>query len=377
MEKRGLTTIALVSLMLFSVFAVAPVSAELVCPPGMVSYWKFDEGSGTIAYDSVNENQGLIHGATWTTGRVDAALSLDGVDDYIEVADSPSLDITDAITLEAWIRPQEHTYIGWVISKGKAYHLGLDTDSYVNHVRFELQTSETSSIYTRSDGTVNLNEWNHIAVTVDSAALIFYINGIRDREILGRSVYGVSDYNLGIGASVYYGVGAFFNGIIDEVAIYNRSLLPEEIQQHYENGLSGLGYCEVTPTVSISADEFEYSPGDPMAITIDIANPIEDSVTFQWFWLVPQFSVCVPVMSVPIPAGYDDTFDFSFSIPDWGLTPFGNVFYVQLLDASGEVLDADCACWTYSPGGRAVIPSAKVNIEEEIINVIERVELPS
>ena len=46
-------------------------------------------------------------------------------------------------------------------------------------------------------------------------------------------------------------------------------------------------------------------------------------------------------MSSSIPAGYDDALDFSFTIPDWGSTPFGNVFYVQLLDASGEVLDGD------------------------------------
>lgn len=38
------------------------------------------------------------------------------------------------------------------------------------------------------------------------------------------------------------------------------------------------------------------------------------------------------VMSVPIPAGYDDTLDFGFAIPEWGPTPFGNVFYVQLLE---------------------------------------------
>jgi hypothetical protein len=127
------------------------------------------------------------------------------------------------------------------------------------------------------------------------------------------------------------------------------------------------------PSVSISTDEFEYTPGDTMTVTIDIANPTEDSVTFQWYWMVPQFSVCVPVMSSSIPAGYDDTLDFSFTIPDWGSTPFGNVFYVQLLDASGEVLDADAACWAYSPGG-VVMPAAGVNIGEEIKKTIKILE---
>ena len=134
-----------------------------------------------------------------------------------------------------------------------------------------------------------------------------------------------------------------------------------------------VGYEPEEPSVSISIDSFEYCPGDTMTVTLDIANPTEESVTFQWYWVVPQFSVCVPVMSAPIPAGYDDTFDFSFTIPDWGSTPFGNVFYVQLLDEDDEILDADAACWAYSPSGKA-IPAAEVDIAKEIKKTIERVE---
>lgn len=103
------------------------------------------------------------------------------------------------------------------------------------------------------------------------------------------------------------------------------------------------------PTVTIETDKFKYSPGDVMTITLAIANPTENSVMFQWYWGVPQYGVWVPVMSAPIPAGYDDTVDFSFPIPNWGPTPFGNVFYVRLRDASGKVLDTDVAYWLYSP----------------------------
>ncbi|MCK4348903.1 MAG: right-handed parallel beta-helix repeat-containing protein, partial [Thermoplasmatales archaeon] len=71
---------------------------------GLVACWHFDEGSGSIAYDSSdNDNDGIIHGATWTTGVSGKALSFDGVNDYVEVSDDDSLDITDAISIEAWI----------------------------------------------------------------------------------------------------------------------------------------------------------------------------------------------------------------------------------------------------------------------------------
>jgi len=138
-------------------------------------------------------------------------------------------------------------------------------------------------------------------------------------------------------------------------------------------------YDKISPpilTVSITTDEFKYSPSDTMTITLDISNPTEDSVTFQWYWGVPHYSIWSPVISSPIPPDYDDTLDFSLTIPDWGPTSFGTVFYVQLLDARGEVLDADATWWAYSPG-REAMPAAEVDITKEIEKTVKRIELPS
>ena len=137
--------------------------------------------------------------------------------------------------------------------------------------------------------------------------------------------------------------------------------------------LSSVEYTATTPTISITTDSFEYTPDDTMTITIDIANPTEDSVTLQWYWVVPQFSVCVPVMSSSIPTGYDDRLDFRFTIPNWGSTPFGNVFYVQLLDESGEVLDADVTWWAYSPSVVEAMRAEEVDIAKEIKKTVEKV----
>jgi len=184
--------------------------------PNLVGYWKFDEGEGNIAFDySGYKNNGTIKGANWTTGIINGALNFDGVDDYIDIADSDNLDIINAITISAWIKPNTYSYIKWVVSKANAYHLGLDSDSYLNHIRFELRTTPTGSIYSRSNGTVNLNEWNHIAVSANNTYNNFYINGILDRSIPGFTVYGVSNSNLAIGGLI------FFSGKIDEVKIYN------------------------------------------------------------------------------------------------------------------------------------------------------------
>ena len=58
---------------------------QAACPSGMVSYWNFDEGTGTTAYDAFGRNNGIFYnGPVWTTGKVGRALSFDGVDDYVQ-----------------------------------------------------------------------------------------------------------------------------------------------------------------------------------------------------------------------------------------------------------------------------------------------------
>ena len=77
------------------------------CPPGMVAYWKFDEGSGNTAHDSIGTNHGTIYEATWTTGQVGGALNFDNVNAYVDIPQSASLDLTQTMTFEAWIKAKD------------------------------------------------------------------------------------------------------------------------------------------------------------------------------------------------------------------------------------------------------------------------------
>jgi hypothetical protein len=88
---------------------------------GLVGYWPFDEGTGTIAYDkSGNNNNGtLLNGPTWTSGKVGGALSFDGVNDYVNVGTSTILkNITSSITMSTWAMLTSQTIVGTFISKG-------------------------------------------------------------------------------------------------------------------------------------------------------------------------------------------------------------------------------------------------------------------
>jgi hypothetical protein len=108
-------------------------------------------------------------------------LSFNGVNDYVEVPDSPSLDITEAITIEAWIYPvssPQPLYRAGIINKGGwdfgGYEMlmGHDIDGWKEPLEF---CTRTSCSYTKSR--IPLNQWTHVAATFDNTDAILYLNG--------------------------------------------------------------------------------------------------------------------------------------------------------------------------------------------------------
>lgn len=247
------------ALMVLSLMSLGLANAQ-TCPPGMVSYWKFDEGSGTTAGDSVNGNHGTIYGATVVDGKVGKALSFDGVDDYVSV---PTIDGGSSyfnngrFTLEAWVKETSRPrYDGVIVGGGWQYaDFMLQTGSWWQEIdNFTLRIGENCWTFVSlliSNELHNLNEWYHVVGTHDDSTHEnkLYVNG----KLVAS---GSGSWCRRSGYPVYIGRnegGSWFNGSIDEVAIYNRALTPEEIQLHYENSLNGLGYCEL-PTFSVEID---------------------------------------------------------------------------------------------------------------------------
>jgi hypothetical protein len=84
--------------------AFVSASAFAQTPPKAA--WGFEESTGTTTSDSSsNGNTGALSGPTWSAGRIGNALSFDGVNDRVEVADSDTLDFTTGLTISAWLKP--------------------------------------------------------------------------------------------------------------------------------------------------------------------------------------------------------------------------------------------------------------------------------
>ncbi len=201
---------------------------------GLVGYWNFEEGIGTVAHDSANNSDGNIYGASWTSGKVGNALNFDGINDYIDVGDIPILDISSAITLEAWAKTTLTTN-DTIISKdddhgNREYYLGLGYGVEVpGKVRWALKTTAFEDI--DSSESANDGQWHHIAATYDGSYLRTYIDGIEDSNspIVQTGFIPNTNASFRIGAMSDIGYEQYFQGTIDEVRIYNNALTQDEI----------------------------------------------------------------------------------------------------------------------------------------------------
>ena len=177
---------------------------------------------------SQNGNNGTIYGATWTAGRVGQALSFDGDDDYVDCGAGTSLDITDAITIEAWVKWGGSTgTFQSIVGKENAYTLYSN-----NNNKLDLWLYQGGWTKVTSTTTLTTNTWQHVTATYNgSSSGEIYLNGtsIKQSDVSGN--IGISVYSLSIGDKS--SVGFSFKGSIDEVRIYNRALSAEEIRQRY------------------------------------------------------------------------------------------------------------------------------------------------
>ncbi|MCB9333943.1 MAG: DNRLRE domain-containing protein, partial [Lewinellaceae bacterium] len=208
-------------------------------PNPLVCHLEMEEGSGTTLVDSspYGNDASTVGNPTWTTGVVGQALNLDGSTQYATVPDAASLDITTAITLAAWIKPAGSAFsTQYIIKKAtqggtNGYELSLSTLGEV-FVRFnQAASANTYRLNSITTYPLNSSAWMHIAATFDqnTGLIKLYINGAQEGgDLPGPAAIATNNLALGIGAQPD-GVSKF-NGMLDDVRVYNKALTLGEIQ---------------------------------------------------------------------------------------------------------------------------------------------------
>ncbi len=246
-------------------FSAAPPAhaAGLSLPPnnlGLVGYWSFNEGSGSIAHDfSGNGNTGtLVNSPTWTTGKLGQALSFNGTSQYVNLGNSAPLQITGVITLSAWVNVSSFPAIdtgvepygnGYIIGKGydstyEGYYLRI---FHKSDGTYHLQSgsygggTNSNTDWTFSTGTWKTGTWHHVVGLYDGSNWKLYFDGVAVSST--AAAYGAltTAKSAFIGATDIAGtIRRYFTGTIDDVRVYNRALGAAEVQALYKSGLAKL-----------------------------------------------------------------------------------------------------------------------------------------
>jgi len=219
--------------------------------PSVVLYFSFDKEEGNTVSDlSGNGNDGSVQNAEWVSGKYGHALEFDGATAHVMVAPNATLDLTDAMTLMAWIYKSEFLPGNngeTIISKKQSGAYCLEVSGWENRSPEKLSTEpRISGTYhpLASPEPVPLNRWVHTAVTYDGDSLRMYIDG----ELVAEGNWpGKIDTNT---ASVYIGAESDgnqpdathgrFKGMIDELVVANRAFSADEIKG-YMAGPSDVG----------------------------------------------------------------------------------------------------------------------------------------
>ena len=239
------------------------------CPSCIVGYWKMDETSGALAHDSINGNHGqlLTDGdgmdPVWVPGIVGNALDFAGdAPDAVVIGDDPAYHFgTGYFALEAWIKyegPTDGSVMYPAIMSKRPGPPGSDPLegfclclTYWGNIPGTLLLRIEDTNYYPCSTPVDDGNWHHVVVQRCRGLVEFYVDGLLDGAAAStKDATTDADLTLGFDSSSHYDTE--WEGLIDEVALYNCCLSPVTIAIHHKQGLYGFGYSTCTCLYSSS-----------------------------------------------------------------------------------------------------------------------------
>jgi hypothetical protein len=243
--------------------------------PGLVGYWRLGESSGTTAADEKAANPGAYWaGSGYTLGQPgsltrdsNTGIDLDGTSGFAYVPDSAALKPTAALSVEAWVNPDTLTGTRWFVTKDTFYYLYAANGVTI----FGVATTTLGYQYVTTT-TVTTGSWQHLVGTYDGTTVSLYRNGVNvaTAPASGPVATGTGALFFGV-----YGPPAagYFDGDLDEIALYNSGLGAATVAAHYAAGLDAESW-----TNPESHDyKFEITMDNDLAV-----EGLSSTATFTW-----------------------------------------------------------------------------------------------
>jgi hypothetical protein len=290
------------ALLMVPAFASMASAQCVTAPTGMTNWWTADGNAQDIIGGQHGTQQG---GATFDNGKVQQAFSLDGSNDHISVANNPSaaFNFTGSFSVDAWIYLKSpSTQFAPIVSKWndiggnqRGYFLAVENNAGLR-LRFDVSGdglflgSHSAIVY--SVNLIPLNTWVHVAGVYDQTAgtMKVYVNGVGSAIQFGAvpATPFVNNEPVLIGAGdLGSDVRDFFNGLIDEVELFNRPLTQADVTSLVNAGSAGktipvvidikpdgtpnpinLGSKGVVPVAILSTDVFDATTVNPSTLSL-------------------------------------------------------------------------------------------------------------
>ncbi len=228
----------LIYILALAFIGLANMAQAQLVEDGLISYWSFEEINGDTVVDIVGDNDGEINGNPKVVdGKVGKALEFDGVDDFVDIPGTKSLEFNGKteVTVSAWVNIAGHSgsCCDPIIAKRDATGWALRYDQRDVGAEIELLVSNPGWIGDGADfgaPAPKKGEWHFITGVCTGDDILLYIDDNLEDEI----PFAGNITSNGSETEIAGAVDGFFMGIIDEVLVYDRALSEKEIIQNFK-----------------------------------------------------------------------------------------------------------------------------------------------
>jgi Concanavalin A-like lectin/glucanases superfamily/Immunoglobulin domain/Bacterial TSP3 repeat len=288
----------------------------------LLGWWPGDGNGDDIA----GANPGvLVNGAGFTgAGLAGGAFRFDGVDDYVEVGAAPDLAVSKALSIEAWIYPAttggSDGKGGIIVNREGEYELIRYTDGTI---QWMLATSVPGWMWVTTPVVAPADTWSHVVLTYTNGLAVTYLNGLSEHSYSATGLIGDTDTNsqaFSIGGRE--GGGRYFDGLIDEVSIYDVALTAEDVAAIYDAGSQGKCLPPGPPIIAKQPEDTVALTGTSVRFQVRVAGHAQAG--YQWRF-----------QDTPIPGATSDTLVLDNVQPEQT-----GAYDVMVFNADGNILSS-------------------------------------
>ncbi len=210
-------------------------STDTIAEDSLIGYWKFDTGEGDSCFDESSfSNNGVLKGSpSWVDGISGKSLEFDGSSSYVAFENSEIFDLTNQVTIAAWIKQFDAgngQHNPWITKGDHTFALKHHEG---NNYEFFVYSNDGWQVVRTPVLSGHNNSWHHFAGTFDGNVLNIYLDGekMSSTSFSGKINFRPND-NLNFACNSE-ATDRFFKGVLDEVKIFNIALNDQQIKEVY------------------------------------------------------------------------------------------------------------------------------------------------